>query len=331
MAKSRRTVPARAIRRPWPRWLGLVAVGTLALGLRLANLAELRDSPLFAVLVGDGQRLDPLGPPHYRPRLQVLGAGACPTPLYSLAIVYSIAGHSLMAVRVLQAMGGTAACVLLALAGRRSCGGPRRPGRGLLLAVSARRSSGQAPPIQKSSLDLLLATLLLAVLGEFLQQGRAGRGSSAPAPRWAPLRSIERTLESSIRSSWDGSRWASGIPSPPKLGPVEPPLSRWPPPSSCPWASVIALGRGFVNLDVATQQSLHRQPRRRPEAPTSLSWRGTAARNSNATTRRGSPRRLPGGGCRPPRCPTTGSGVRSPTSARRQEHGWCWWAASCSP
>ena len=172
MAKSRRTVPARAIRRPWPRWLGLVAVGTLALGLRLANLAELRDSPLFAVLVGDGQQYHA-----WARRIiggQWLGTEVFyQTPLYPylLAIVYSIAGHSLMAVRVLQAMGGTAACVLLALAGRRFVGDRAGLVAGLLLAVY--------PPaiffdglIQKSSLDLLLATLLLAVLGEFLHRPR---------------------------------------------------------------------------------------------------------------------------------------------------------------
>ena len=58
MAKARRTVPARAMPTPWPRWAGLVGIAILALGLRLVYLAELRDTPLFAVLIGDGNQYD---------------------------------------------------------------------------------------------------------------------------------------------------------------------------------------------------------------------------------------------------------------------------------
>ena len=174
MAKARRTVPARAIPTPWPRWVGLVGIAVLALGLRLVYLAELRDTPLFAVLIGDGQQYDA-----WARRIadgQWLGTEVFyQTPLYPyiLAIVYSIAGHSPMAVRLLQAVGGSAACVLLALAGRRFVGDRAGLAAGLLLAVY--------PPaiffdglIQKSSLDLLLVTLLLALLGEFLHKPRWG-------------------------------------------------------------------------------------------------------------------------------------------------------------
>jgi tetratricopeptide (TPR) repeat protein len=174
MAKSRRRVPAGAAPRPWPGWLGLVAVAVLALGLRLAHLAELRDTPLVAVLIGDGQQYDA-----WASRIaggQWLGTEIfyqAPLYPYVLAIVYSIAGHSPMAVRLLQAIGGTAACVLLAIAGRRFVGDRAGLAAGLLLAVY--------PPaiffdglIQKSSLDLFLVTLLLALLGQLLHRPRPG-------------------------------------------------------------------------------------------------------------------------------------------------------------
>ncbi len=172
MAKSRRKVPARAIPRPWPGWLGLAAVAVLALGLRLVYLAELRDTPLFTVLIGDGQQYDA-----WARRItggEWLGTEVFyQTPLYPylLAIVYAVTGHSLMAVRLLQAVGGTVACILLAVAGRRFVGDRAGLAAGLLLAVY--------PPaiffdglIQKSSLDLFLVTLLLALLGEFVHRTR---------------------------------------------------------------------------------------------------------------------------------------------------------------
>jgi tetratricopeptide (TPR) repeat protein len=153
-----------------PGSVAWVAIGALV--LRVLYLLELRDTPLFAVLIGDAQQYDAWA--------QRIAGGRWlgteifyQTPLYPylLAVVFLVAGHSLMAVRLLQALLGAASCVLLALAGRRFAGARAGLAAGLLLAVY--------PPaiffdglIQKSSLDLFLVTLLLALLGEFLDRRR---------------------------------------------------------------------------------------------------------------------------------------------------------------
>ena len=149
-------------------WLFLLAgTGIGALALRLIHLAQLRDTPLVAVVIGDGQQYDGWA--------QQIAAGHWlgtevfyQTPLYPylLAIAFKTVGHNLLVVRVVQSILGALSCILLGLAGRRFFD----PKAGLvaagLLAVY--------PPaiffdglIQKSSLDLFLMTLLLALLAEF--------------------------------------------------------------------------------------------------------------------------------------------------------------------
>ena len=149
-------------------WKRATVVAIVALALRVAHLAWLRHTPVFEVLIGDAQQYDAWA-------RQIAGGEWIgtdvfyQTPLYPylLAIVFRIAGHHLLLVRGIQAVLGAASCVLLASAGRRFF--DERPGiaAGALLAIY--------PPaifydglIQKSSLDLFLMTLLLALLGEFL-------------------------------------------------------------------------------------------------------------------------------------------------------------------
>lgn len=165
------------MRRPsWPRWLGYVAIGTSALILRLLYLGELSGTPLFSVVIGDGRQ-------YVAWAKEVAGGQWIGTsvfyqaPLYPyvLALIFRVAGESLFVVRLVQAVLGAASCVLVAHAGRRFF--DDRSGRvaGWLLAVY--------PPaiffdglLQKSSLDLFLVSLTLALLGEFVSR----RG-------WAPL------------------------------------------------------------------------------------------------------------------------------------------------
>ena len=153
-------------------WLPVGAIGVLALGLRLAHLAALHDSPLFAVLIGDSREYDRWA--------QEIAGGAwigsgvfyqAPLYPYVLAIEYTLFGHDLAIVRILQSIDGAFACVLLAIAGRRFFGASAGLISGGLLAIY--------PPaiffdglIQKSSLDAVLVTTLLACLGAFVHRPR---------------------------------------------------------------------------------------------------------------------------------------------------------------
>jgi tetratricopeptide (TPR) repeat protein len=152
------------------KWLA--AIGALALALRFAHLASLRHTPIFAVLIGDAQQYDAWA-------RQIAGGQWIgtevfyQTPLYPylLAIVFKLGGHHLLLVRVIQVVLGAMSCVLVGLAGRRFFGPRAGLAAAALLAVY--------PPaiffdglIQKSSLDLFLMTLLLALIGEFLARPR---------------------------------------------------------------------------------------------------------------------------------------------------------------
>ena len=145
-------------------WVALAAGAFLLRGL---YLAELRHTPFFSVLVGDGQQYDA-----WAQRIAAgdwVGTGVFyQTPLYPylLAIVFKIAGHQVFLVRVLQAALGSASCLLLAFAGQRLFG--RRAGfiAGVLLAISPSAIFFDGL-IQKSSLDLFLLTGLFAALAAF--------------------------------------------------------------------------------------------------------------------------------------------------------------------
>jgi predicted membrane-bound mannosyltransferase len=151
--------------RHWARWLALVA-GT-ALVLRLVYLFELGGTPLASVLIGDGQQYDA-----WAQRIAAgdwLGSGVfyqAPLYPYLLGVVFAVAGHSLLAVRLVQAVLGAVSCALLGVAGRRFVGARAGLVAGAMLALY--------PPaiffdglIQKSSLDLFLVVSLLVLLGEF--------------------------------------------------------------------------------------------------------------------------------------------------------------------
>jgi len=148
-------------------WPAIAGAALLALVVRLAYLAQLQGSPLLSGLMGDSRQYDAWAQ-------QIAGGDWIGTqvfyqaPLYpyGLAVVFALAGHSLGLVRVIQAVLGAASCVLLGLAGRRFFSDRAGVIAALLLAVY--------PPafffdglIQKSSLDIFLITLLLALIGEF--------------------------------------------------------------------------------------------------------------------------------------------------------------------
>lgn len=154
-------------------WPGAVAlVGVVALVLRLLHVFQIDGTPITAVLVGDGRAYDLWA--------QQIAAGQWlgsevfyQSPLYAylLAITYAVGGHDVLTVRLLQAVAGACSCVLLGLAGRRLFSPRVGLGAAALLAIY--------PPaiffdglVQKAALDALLATLVLACLGEILATGR---------------------------------------------------------------------------------------------------------------------------------------------------------------
>ncbi|HSB09221.1 MAG TPA: tetratricopeptide repeat protein [Blastocatellia bacterium] len=153
----------------------LLLIGAGALALRLISLAELRNTPLFEVLLGDSREYDAwaqqIAAGHW------IGTGSfyqAPVYPYLMGVVFDVAGHHVMVVRVLQSVFGATACVMLGLAGRRFFNERVGLVASSLLAVY--------PPsiffdglIQKSSLDGLLVTSTLAALGAFVAR---------PSMRW---------------------------------------------------------------------------------------------------------------------------------------------------
>lgn len=155
---------------------GLLALFAAAFAVRAVYLREIQGTPLFDVLVGDGRAYDA-----WAQRIAAgdwIGSGTfyqAPLYPYVLGVLYAVFGRSLEVVRLAQAAAGSAACVLLAVAGRRFFEEKTGLLAGAILAVY--------PPaiffdgmIQKSALDLLFVAGLLALiarLGEAADRGIA--------------------------------------------------------------------------------------------------------------------------------------------------------------
>src|SRR5688572_521711 len=101
-------------RLPYMRpWLALVGIAVLAATLRLAHQSELAGSPFQSGLMGDSREYDAWA--------QRIASGdwigtdvfyQAPLYPYFLAVVFSLAGHDLALVRVLQALLGAVSCLL---------------------------------------------------------------------------------------------------------------------------------------------------------------------------------------------------------------------------
>jgi tetratricopeptide (TPR) repeat protein len=156
------------VRRPVPAWAALLAVGLLGFAVRLVSLLGLRASDVGGLLLGDASTYDPWA--------RAIAAGdwvgrgvfyQAPLYPYFLGLIYALAGPSLLAARLAQAVMGGAACVALALAGRAFF--DRRTGylAGVLLALypPAIFYDGQ---IDKTNLTGLLLAILLALLGRLI-------------------------------------------------------------------------------------------------------------------------------------------------------------------
>jgi tetratricopeptide (TPR) repeat protein len=163
--------------KPLPRREGLlicIGIWVFALLLRVVYLWQIRDAPMFSLLMGDARSYDSWA--------QEIAKGnwlghqvfyQAPLYPYFLGLLYTILGHNLFLVRVVQVILGATSCLFIALAGRfffsRSIGILA----GLLLAVYPSAIYFDCL-IQKSALDLFLLSLLLFTLGIVSAEPRAG-------------------------------------------------------------------------------------------------------------------------------------------------------------
>jgi tetratricopeptide (TPR) repeat protein len=146
----------------------------LALALRLLYLRQIEGVPAAAVLLGDGEAYD-----LWARRIAAgdwLGSEAfyqAPLYPYFLAVLYAAAGPSVLVVRVVQALLGAGACLLLARAGGRIFGPAAGWTAGALFAVYpiALYFDGL---VQKVALEAVLLALLLCLLAELAVRGWKG-------------------------------------------------------------------------------------------------------------------------------------------------------------
>ena len=136
--------------------------------MRLLHIWQIRAAPFFSALMGDSHGYDEWA--------QRIAAGdwlghevfyQAPLYPYLLGVTYAIAGRSLLVVRIVQALIGSASCVLLALAGARLFSPRIGLTAGVMLAL-------YAPAIffdgllQKSTLDVFFICLALWLVSRTL-------------------------------------------------------------------------------------------------------------------------------------------------------------------
>jgi tetratricopeptide (TPR) repeat protein len=143
----------------------------VALAARLIHLWQLRDTPFFDVLLGDANGYD-----KWAVRLAAgdwIGSDVfyqAPLYPYFLGVVYAIFGRDLLVVRILQALIGSASCVLLGLACARLFS--KRAGMiaGLALALWAPAIFFDSL-LQKAVLDMFFICLALWLISGIRDQG----------------------------------------------------------------------------------------------------------------------------------------------------------------
>jgi tetratricopeptide (TPR) repeat protein len=156
----------------------LVAVGLVALVLRLAYLFQIRGSDFFLFPVGDGASYEDWA---HAISVDFVGREVfyqAPLYPYLLAALYGVFGHGALVARVAQAVLGAAACVFCADAGRRFFSRRVGLGAGLLLAAYG-PALFFGGIIQKACLDLFLTSALLWALARVspdVPGGAATRG-----------------------------------------------------------------------------------------------------------------------------------------------------------
>ena len=156
-------------------WKQPAIVFVIALAVRLLHLWQMRDAPVFSVLMGDGRSYD-----EWARRIAAgdwLGAEVfyqAPLYPYFLGAIYTVLGRDLFAIRVCQAIVGALSCATLSLAAERLFG--RRAGliAGLGLAIYAPAIFFDAL-IQKTVLDVFFLCLGLFILSRLVDSPRRVR------------------------------------------------------------------------------------------------------------------------------------------------------------
>ena len=154
---------------------------SVALGVRLIHVWQIRSSPFFDILMGDANGYD-----QWAQRLaggDWIGADVfyqAPLYPYFLGVIYAIFGRDLLVVRIIQAIIGSASCVLLGMAGARLFSPRVGLIAGLALAL-------WAPAIffdgllQKSVLDMFFVCLALYLIARLVGSRPFDRLRAAPS------------------------------------------------------------------------------------------------------------------------------------------------------
>jgi len=157
-------------------------VGGIALLLRLVHVWQIRRAPFFSVLMGDARGYDAWA--------QQIAAGdwvgrdvfyQAPLYPYFLGIIYTVAGHTVLGVRLVQAIIGSLSCVLLGLAAWRlvSFRAGLIAGLGLAIYAPAIFFDGL---MQKSVLDVFFICLSLWLLSRLIPPALPASATLSASP-----------------------------------------------------------------------------------------------------------------------------------------------------
>jgi tetratricopeptide (TPR) repeat protein len=178
MSSSRRKGPAprtpdtAPVRTDAPFLRYALAIFAVAAGVRLVHVWLLSRSPFFDALMGDARGYD-----DWARRIaggEWIGTEVfyqAPLYPYFLGVLFKVFGHSLLAVRIVQAMVGAGSCALIGLAGYRLFSVRVGAIAGFALAVYAPAIFFDAL-IQKSVLDLFFIALSLWLIGRLVDDPR---------------------------------------------------------------------------------------------------------------------------------------------------------------
>jgi tetratricopeptide (TPR) repeat protein len=162
----------------------------VALLVRLIHIWQIRRSPYFSMLLGDSRGYDDWA--------RQIAAGdwlghdvfyQAPLYPYLLGLIYSIAGHHLLIVRVIQALIGSASCALLALAAARMFSRPAGIAAGLMLAFYAPAIFFDGL-IQKSVLDVFFICLALWLISRTEETAETAKTAEKGADQTNSQRSL---------------------------------------------------------------------------------------------------------------------------------------------